>query len=94
MFQLNILARETKDSLITIHCDITVPDNEDVLEFFDVKKEDCPTFVMFSVDSNNKFKPGKDVTNNNINLRVMRGFVQAENIFFLFFIHFYKVSLV
>ena len=90
MFQLNILARETKDSLITIHCDITVPDNEDVLEFFDVEKEDCPTFVMFSVDSNNKFKPGKDVTNNNINLRVMRGFVQAGNNFFF---NFYKVFL-
>ena len=63
--------------MITIHCDITDPDNQDVLEFFDIKKDECPTFVMFSVTSNSKFKPGKEVNKNNINLRVMRSFVQA-----------------
>lgn len=77
IFQLNILAREKRETMITIHCDITDPDNKDVLEFFDVEKDDCPTFVMFSVTSNSKFKPGKEVNKNNINLRVMRSFVQA-----------------
>ena len=73
LFQLRTIARENKDKIITIHCDIKQEDHKDLLDYFGIKPEDTPSFVLFDLDSNSKYKPSdaKDTS-----IRNMRGFVK------------------
>ena len=72
-FQLRTIARENKDNMITIHCDITQEDHKDLLDYFGIKLEDTPTFVLYNLDTSSKYKPSdaKDTS-----IRNMRGFVK------------------
>ena len=72
-FQLRTIARENKDNIITIHCDITQEDHKDLLDYFGIKPEDTPTFVLYDLDSTSKYKPSdaKDTS-----IRNMRAFVK------------------
>ena len=73
LFKLRIIARENKDRIITIHCDLANEDHKDLLDYFGMTTEDTPSFVLFDLDSNSKYKPSdaKDTS-----IRNMRGFVK------------------
>ena len=72
-FQLRTIAREKKDKVIAIHCDIVEEDHKDLLDYFGIKPEETPTFVLYDLDSNSKYKPGDA---RDVSIRNMRGFVQ------------------
>ena len=73
LFQLRTIAREYKGKMITIHCDIAKEDHMDLLDYFGMKPEETPSFVIYDLDTNSKFKPAdaKDTS-----IRNMRGFVK------------------
>ena len=56
-----------------IHSDISNEDHADVLDYFGLETKDCPTFVLFHLDSTSKYKPANPT---DISIRNMRGFVR------------------
>ena len=74
-FQLRIVARENKKDIIFVHCDVGNEEHENVLDFFAVKKEDCPTFMIFEVENSAKFKPDTSKAKQ-ISIKNMRNFVR------------------
>jgi len=75
MKDLRIVARENQKDIIFVHCDIGNEEHENVLEFFAVKKEDCPTFIIFEVENSAKFKPDTSKAKQ-ISIKNMRNFVR------------------
>ena len=40
-----------------VHLDINDEENEGILEFFGVTKDQCPTFVIFEIETSSKYLP-------------------------------------
>ena len=52
--------------MIFVHLDSNDKENENVLEYFGLTKEQCPTFAIFEMETSSKYFPtaeaGKDIT--------------------------------
>jgi len=68
--ELTTVARENRERMIFVHLNTVDEENENVLEFFAIKAEDCPTFVIFEMESSAKFLPtpekAKDISKENM----------------------------
>jgi len=75
MKNLRVLARERKEDIIAIHCDTSEDhqDHDDVMEYFGITHEDCPTFALYDLEAMSKYKPA---TAQDVSIRSMRGFVK------------------
>ena len=60
--------------MIFVHLDIADEENANVLEFFGIIAEQCPTFVIFEMESSSKFLPSGDAAKD-ISVSNMGGFV-------------------
>ena len=49
------MAKKYQDKMIFVHLDVGDDEHEGVLEFFGVKKDQCPTFVIFEMESSSKY---------------------------------------
>ena len=51
------MAREYKEDFIVIHCDVGNNQHQDVLEFFGLESSDVPSFIIFELETNSKYRP-------------------------------------
>jgi len=63
---LKIVSRKNRERMIFVHLDSNDKENENVLEYFGLTKEQCPTFAIFEMETSSKYFPtgeaGKDIT--------------------------------
>jgi len=74
MEDVRTIAKEHRDKMIFVHLDIADEENANVLEFFGIIAEQCPTFVIFEMESSSKFLPSGDAAKD-ISVSNMGGFV-------------------
>ena len=58
------MAKKYQDKMIFVHLDVGDDEHEGVLEFFGVTKDQCPTFVIFEMESSSKYlaPAGQEIT--------------------------------
>ena len=61
--------------MIFVHLNTADEENENVLDFFGIKVDQCPTFVIFEMESSAKFLPSGDAAKD-ISISNMGGFVK------------------
>ena len=52
-----MLAREHKEEFLIIHCNVGNDQHQDVLDFFGIKMSETPSFMIFELETNNKYRP-------------------------------------
>eukprot|EP00092_Neocalanus_flemingeri_P004114 GFUD01004426.1.p1 GENE.GFUD01004426.1~~GFUD01004426.1.p1 ORF type:complete len:519 (+),score=155.88 GFUD01004426.1:230-1786(+) len=75
MEDLRIVAKENREKMIFVHLNVADEEHENVLDFFGIKVEQCPTFVIFEMESSAKFLPTGDAAKD-ISISNMGGFVK------------------
>jgi len=71
--ELKIVSKQNKERMIFVHLDVADEEHENVLEFFGITKEQCPTYVIFEMESSAKYVPAENA--NDISVSSMGGFV-------------------
>ena len=51
------MSKKNRERMIFVHLDIADEEHANVLDFFGIKTEQCPTFVIFEMESSAKFLP-------------------------------------
>ena len=51
------MSKKNRERMIFVHLDIADEEHANVLDFFGIKSEQCPTFVIFEMESSAKFLP-------------------------------------
>merc|ERR1712062_431614 len=54
---LRIMAREHREEFLIIHCNVGNDQHKDVLDFFGIALSDTPSFMIFELESSNKYRP-------------------------------------
>jgi len=54
---LKIVSKKNRERMIFVHLDIADEEHANVLDFFGIKTDQCPTFVIFEMESSAKFLP-------------------------------------
>jgi len=72
---LKIVAKDNRERMIFVHLNTADEENENVLDFFGIKVDQCPTFVIFEMESSAKFLPSGDAAKD-ISISNMGGFVK------------------
>jgi len=57
---LKIVAKKNRERMIFVHLNSDDDEHENVLEFFNIKKEECPTYVIFEMETSAKYLPEAD----------------------------------
>ena len=52
-----MVARERKEDFLVIHCNVGNDQHQDVLDFFGIKMSETPSFMIFELESSNKYRP-------------------------------------
>ena len=51
------MAREHREEFLIIHCNVGNDQHKDVLDFFGIALSDTPSFMIFELESSNKYRP-------------------------------------
>jgi len=54
---LKVVSKQNRERMIFVHLDVSDEEHSNVLDFFGVKLDQCPTFVIFEMESSGKFLP-------------------------------------
>merc|ERR1712002_723194 len=57
---LKIVSKKNRERMIFVHLNSDDDEHENVLEFFNIKKEQCPTYVIFEMETSAKYLPEAD----------------------------------
>merc|ERR1712002_785503 len=57
---LKIVSKKNRERVIFVHLNSDDDEHENVLEFFNIKKEQCPTYVIFEMETSAKYLPEAD----------------------------------
>merc|ERR1712106_1075355 len=52
---LEVVSKQNRERMIFVHLDVSDEEHANVLDFFGVKVDQCPTFVIFEMESSGKF---------------------------------------
>ena len=70
-----MIAREHKEEFLVIHCNVGNDQHQDVLDFFGIKMADIPSFMIFELESNNKYRPTTSGPTD-VSIRNLRSFLK------------------
>ena len=51
------MAREHKQDVLVIHCNVGNDQHQDVLDFFGIKMSETPSFMIFELETSYKYRP-------------------------------------
>jgi len=71
---LRIVSKKNRERMIFVHLDCSDAEHENVLGFFGITKEQCPTYVIFELETSSKYLQTKDKFHD-LSLSAMGGFV-------------------
>jgi len=71
---LRIVAKKNRERMIFVHLDCSDAEHENVLEFFDITKEKCPTYVIFEMETSAKYLQTEEKFND-LSVSAMGGFI-------------------
>ena len=69
------MAREHRDQFLVIHCNVGNNEHQDVLDFFGIKMSDTPSFMIFELETSNKYRPTTSGPTD-VSLRNLRKFMK------------------
>ena len=70
-----MIAREHKEEFLVIHCNVGNDQHQDVLDFFGIKMADIPSFMIFELETNNKYRPTTSGPTD-VSIRNLRSFLK------------------
>jgi len=71
---LTIVSKKNRERMIFVHLDCSDAEHENVLEFFGITKEQCPTYVIFEMETSAKYLQTEDKFQD-LSVSAMGGFI-------------------
>ena len=69
------MAREHKEEFLIIHCNVGNGQHQDVLDFFGIQMSETPSFMIFELDTDHKYRPTTSGPTD-VSLRNLRSFLK------------------
>ena len=70
-----MVAREHKEEFLVIHCNVGNDQHQDVLDFFGIKMSETPSFMIFELETSNKYRPTTSGPTD-VSIRNLRNFMK------------------